>query len=235
MIIWDDNFLTELDENRILAITGRLSSGKTLLAVELAQRYLKQGYRLASQIACVWNDPLESIIPDPVTGKLKVVCIIDEGGIYFKQATTADSISTFAAKLDTYIIFAGRKLPHRSLCSLTCQVWFNFYKYFGLPFKVWRYDVHNGHKSYAGYFVETGWQEYYGIYDTLDPGDNPARITRKFDEWTKYFFSKYNRTYDIRDVGTARREDEVEIFNSFSDSAAELSDAIQAIPKLKKR
>jgi hypothetical protein len=195
-ILWDDGFFSELDDNRTLVITGRLSSGKTLLAVELAERYLKRGYKLMSQISCVWNDDFSSIVPDE-NGRYKTVVILDEGGLYFRRAKTAGAVSSFAAKMDTYVIFSGRKLPHEDLCSLTCQVWFDFQKYFLLPFKIWRYDVYNGSKSYNGFFVQTGWWLYWGLYDTLDPGDNPEGIVNFFKQATETFFARFGRKYEI--------------------------------------
>lgn len=230
MIVYDDNFLTELDDNRTLALTGRLSSGKTLMAVQLAQRYLRRGYKLISQTACVWNDPIETVIPDE-RGRYRVVCIIDEGGLYFRKQTTASAVSSFAAKLDTYLIFAGRKLPHMDLCSLTAQMWFNAAKWFGFPFKVWRYDVNNGQKAYAGYFIETAWWDYYGVYDTLDPGDNPEQIVSKFREWTQYFFERYNRTYRVSDVDAQRGEDESEFSNELAASVQTFARAAQTVSK----
>ena len=232
MIIYDDGFFAELDDNRTLVITGRLSSGKTLLAVELAERYLKKGYRLASQINCVWNDDLEEIKPDE-KGRYKMVAIIDEGGLYFRTQKSASSVSSFAAKIDSYIIFSGKKLPHADLCTLTCQVWFDAQKWFLLPFKIWRYDVFNGNKTYHGFFYQTGWWLYWGIYDTLDPGDNPAIIVDWFKKATKGFFERYGRTYEISDVESPGGEDLNESVNEFGGAVRGLQTAAQTISKFK--
>ncbi len=235
MIIWDDGFFTELDDNRILAITGRLSSGKSLLAIELAERYLKRGYKLVSQMTCAWNDEPETVEADEL-GRRHVVAIVDEGGLYFRTSKSSNSVSSFAAKMDSYIIFSGRKLPHESLCSLTCQVWFDFWKNFLIPVKLWRYDVENGRKAYHGFFWQTGWWVYWGIYDTLDPGDFPETIVTYFKRWAEVLFEKYGRKYQVSDVETGGREDGselVEFSNDLSQSVRVFSDAAKAVSKSK--
>ncbi len=233
MILYDDGFFAELDDNRTLVITGRLSSGKTLLAVELAERYLRKGYKLISQISCVWNDDIKSVVADEA-GKYKVVCIMDEGGLYFRSAKSASAVASFAAKVDSYIIFSGRKLPHGDLCSLSCQVWMDLMKYFLIPIKVWKYEVHNGSKRYSGKFVQTGWWLYYGIYDTLDPGDNPSRLVDWFKAATKAYFERYDRIYEISDVETGGGSDEGEFNNEFGGAVRDLQNAAEKISAIKK-
>lgn len=234
MIVYDDGFFGELDDNRILAITGRLSSGKTLMAVQLAQRYLARGYRLISQTGCVWNDEAKDIVPDS-RGKLHCVIIIDEGGLYFRTQDMARAVSSFAAKLDCYVIFAGRKLPHKDLCSLTCQMWFNALRWFWLPFKVWRYSVENGQKTYSGFFLETAWWDFYGVYDTLDPGDDPIRIVRQMEEWTRTYFARYGRTYSLSDVGGVGGSAEQELANELAENVSAFANAASSVSQQSKK
>jgi AAA+ ATPase superfamily predicted ATPase len=231
-ILYDDGFFAELDDNRTLVITGRLSSGKTLLAMELAERKLRKGYKLISQTSCVWNDSIEDVVPDE-SGRYKFVAIIDEGGLYFRTQKSASAVSSFAAKIDSYVIFSGKKLPHADLCTLTCQVWFDFMKWFLLPFKIWRYDVYNGNKAYNGYFLQTGWWHYFGIYDTLDPGDNPEIIVDFFKKATSEFFARYGRKYQISDVEKQGSDDQAEFTNEFAGSVRSLQAAASAISKFK--
>lgn len=231
-IIWDDGFFTEFDDNRVLAITGRLSSGKSLLAVELAERRLKRGYRLLSQMSCCWNDRLADVTFDE-KGKLKVFVIFDEGGLYFRTWQSASAVSTFAAKMDCYIVFAGRKLPHDDLLSLTCQVWFDFYKWLLWPVKLWRYDCVNGKKTYSGYFIQTGWWHYWGIYDTLDPGGNPKVLVDWFIEKTKEYFGRFGHEYDVSDMAKGGGDDAGDLGNELTSSARVIQDAAQTISRSK--
>lgn len=229
-IIWDDGFFAELDDNRVLVIEGRLSSGKTLLAIELAERYLKRGYRMVSQTSCIWNDDPEKVTIDE-QGKLNCVALFDEGGLYFRRSKEAGSVSSFLAKINSYAFFAGRKLPHDDLCSLTCQVWFDFYKWFLIPVKLWRWDVQNGRKHYNGIFVQTSWWMYWGIYDTLDPGDDPRYLVNWFETRTKEFFERYGRKYGLSGVEGDGRDDVNESANEFVSASRNFQSAAQAIRK----
>ncbi len=233
-IIWDDGFFVELDDNRTLSIEGRLSSGKTLLAIELAHRYLERGYKLVSQTACVWNDDPDTVVPGD-RGKLRFVAIVDEGGLYVRSQKTASSLASFAAKVDSYVILSGRKPPHEDLRSLTCQLWFDFYKFFLIPLKLWRWEVNNGSKNYHGYFLQTGWWEYWGVYDTLDPGDNPTVLVGWLKRWTAQFFERYNRSYSVSDVETGGGEDQQEFSNELASSVRSFNDAAKALSQQQAR
>jgi len=231
-ILWDDGFFTELDDNRIVVMTGRLSSGKSLLACELSERYLKKGYYLLSQTACDWNDDFENVIPDE-KGKLHAVIWMDEGGLQYRTAKSSQSLSSFAAKLDCYIFFSGKKLPHEDLCTLTVSVWFDFFKWFLIPIKIWRYDVTNNKKVYSGYFVQTGWWAYWGIYNTLDPGDAADDIHNFIKQKTVEYFARWGRKYKLYDVESEGGQDEFqESVSELSSSARRMEDAAS---KLRKR
>ncbi len=228
MILWDDGFFAELDDSYMVYITGRLGSGKTLMAVELAERYLRKGYKLLSQISCVWNDDISTMTMDEV-GRRKVVILIDEVGLYFRKASTAGSVSSFARKQWTYLIFSGRKAPHDDLCDLTLQLWFDLFKYLLIPMKVWRYDRTNGKKSYHGYVWQFAWWEYFGVYDTLDPGDNPEELVTLIKTWTREFFERYGRKYAISDVESGGRDDEADLSNDMASSVRKMGDAAERL------
>lgn len=231
MIIWDDGFFAEMDDSRMVYITGRLGSGKSCLAVELSERYLRKGYKLLSQVRCVWNDDPAGMVMDDL-GRRKVCMWIDEVGLYFRRASTAGSVSSFARKQDMYLIFSGRKAPHEDLCDLTLQLWFDFFKWFLIPLKLWRYDRVNGKKSYHGYVLSFAWWEIFGIYDTLDPGDNPEAVVSLVKTWTEEYFARYGRKYLISDVDKSGGEDEVEFANEFASSVRKMGDATKEFASL---
>jgi len=58
MLFLASDFLSHLDLLRTAAITGGKGTGKDLLAFELAQYYLRRGYRFTSNQRTVWSDPL---------------------------------------------------------------------------------------------------------------------------------------------------------------------------------
>lgn len=234
MILKDDGFFAELDDSFMCYITGRLGSGKTLLAVELCERYLKKGYKMLSQISCVWNDDIASMKMDD-RGRRKVVILIDEVGLYFRKASTAGSVSSFARKQNCYLIFAGRKAPHEDLCDLSLQLWFDFFKWFLIPLKVWRFDRINGRKTYHGYVWQFAWWEYYGVYDTLDPGDNPRLLVETVQRWTREFFERYNRSYSVSDVDTTGNDNETEIINDMAASVRKMGDTSKELASLARK
>lgn len=234
MILKDDGFFAELDDSFMCYITGRLGSGKTLLAVELCERYLKRGYKMLSQISCVWNDDISSMRMDDY-GRRKVVILIDEVGLYFRKAATAGSVSSFARKQDCYLIFAGRKAPHEDLCDLSLQLWFDFFKWFLIPLKVWRFDRINGRKTYHGYVWQFAWWEYYGVYDTLDPGDNPGLLVETVKKWTREFFERYNRKYSISDVDTSGDDNETEVLNDLLSSVRKVGDVSKELASVARK
>jgi len=199
MLIWDDGFISEFMDEHTLCITGRLGSGKSCLALEIAEHFLKRGYYLATNMSTVWNDDMATIPMDkPMLG------IVDEGGIYVRTAKTANMLAAFLRKSKSKLIFSGKKLPHESLSGLQIYLWFDFYKNFALPFKLWRWDNKvQATKRYSGYVIQTGWQDYFGTYSSVDPGDFPQEVVYFFEERAKYVFAKYNRKYDISDVAQA--------------------------------
>lgn len=228
MILWDDGFFAELDDSFMVYITGRLGSGKSLGGLELSERYLKLGYKYLTQMNTVWNDDVSTMTMDEY-GRRKVVIHIDEVGLYFRTAKSAGAVSSFARKQACYLIFTGRKAPHADLCDLTLQLWFDLYKYLLIPIKIWRYDRENGKKSYHGYVVQFAWWEYFGVYDTLDPGDNPDEIVEIIKRWTREFFELYKRTYKVSDVETAGGDDIADAINDLSASAGKMGDSAKEI------
>lgn len=231
MIIYDDGFLRELDDSRMCYIGGRLGSGKTLLAFELAERYLLSGYRLISQTSSVWNDDPALVTADEL-GRRKCVFIIDEAGLYFRRAQTAGYLASFARKQDFYLIFSSRKAPHADLCDLSIYLYFDLFKFFLIPLKIWRWERYNVSKSYHGFLFQTAWWGYYGVYNTLDPGDPPDEIVEIVKSWTHEFFQKYGRRYRPGDIlsplaTSGGGDDDVELVN-------ELSSAIRSLKTSKK-
>ncbi|HUD44903.1 MAG TPA: hypothetical protein VMR41_05140 [Patescibacteria group bacterium] len=196
MIIFDGGFLSEFFDNRIVCITGRLRSGKTLLALEVAETLLKQHYKLVCNFNTVWRDEYEDIELDD-----KCVGIVDEGGIYVRSMATSQKLGTFLGKMDSYLIFSGKQLPHENLTNLRLYLWFDFWKNLAIPLKVWRYEVNiQETKKYGGFLLQSGWQNTFGTYSTLDPGDFPDAVVLFFEERAKKLFDRYGRRYVIRDV-----------------------------------
>lgn len=222
MIIDIDGVWPEIDDARVCVIHGRLGAGKTLMAMEIAQRYLQRGYRLVTNVRCVWADD-----PDDVDlgadGALRAVVIVDEGGLYLRTQEQASALSSYARKLDCYVVICGRKLPHADLCPLSIHPWANLAKWLGLPVKLWRYDYVSGPQSYHGYIAQVGWWAYYGVYDTIDPAGDPREIIAWIADRTRQLHDRYSREYTLSAVGSSWGPDH--------DAAAELADAARALQR----
>lgn len=202
-IMGGSRFFAELEQERIVCISGALGTGKTLLAHEIALPYIRQGYRFVTNTSSAWAHDWRKLQPVNEFGQMKIIADVDEGGLYVRTAKTASKLASFARKLDAYLIFSGKKLPHDDLQSLRIYLWFDFYKNFALPFKVFRYDVKvDTTKNYHGYVWQTAWQGFYGVYSTLDPGDYPEEILKAFEVYTETLFRRYNRKYQVGDLTT---------------------------------
>jgi len=196
MIIWDDGFWGELYDSRTCAIEGKKGSGKTMLALDIAETLLKKGYKLETNMSCIWNDNGMINTGDPV------VVICDEGGAYLRTAKSVNNFSRFLRKLDRFLILPCKKLPHEELCELTISPWFNFNKHFGIPIKIWRWDVTDGRKSYNGKLYQVNYRALYGVYSSIDPGDFPEIIMQNTIKETNRLFERYKRRYELSDVGS---------------------------------
>jgi hypothetical protein len=225
-IIYDGGFFLELSDNRIAVVDGRLGSGKTLIGHDLAEYYLKKGYKFVTNIRSVWADDMRTIIPNEYM-QIKTFFLIDEGGAYVRTAQTVNSLSLFARKLDTYIIFTGKKLPHEDLCELELRIYYDLQRNLGLPFKIWRWEYVQGRKRYGDFLVQAFESKNYGLYSTIDPGDFPGEIVNYLVYSAKQLFAKFGREYKIQDVArgdVGAGTDLLEEFNrEFAKSAREIS------------
>lgn len=231
-------FYAELEQERIMCFTGQLGSGKSLVSHMIAQPYLAKGYRFVTNMASAWADDYTKIKPLLPNYQYKVFSVLDEAGLYVRTFKTVASLSSFARKLDAFLIFCGKKLPHADLQNLVLYQWFDFYKNFLIPVKVYRYDVQiSTTKKYSGYIWVTGWQAYYGLYSTLDPGDFPESIVKSFEKWTEEHFTRYGRAYRIQDIkaGDDASVDMADIQADMERSARKTTDAISLLERKAKR
>lgn len=196
-LLFSSGFFNELMENRTCYISGRKSTGKTLLSLEIAERFLRKGYRFVSNMSCVWNDDFydENFgIDNDVFG------VVDEGGIYTRTYSTVSGFTEFSRKTRAIVIFVGRKAPHEDLCDFVVYPWWDLWKNLMIPIKVWGWEVYQRRKNYRGIILQTGWQAYYGLYSSIDPGDYPLNLLAFFEKRAQTLFDRYGRTYKVQDV-----------------------------------
>ena len=190
-MIIGDGFLSEFLLERTVYISGRLGAGKSLLAAELAETLLRKGYRLYTNVRCVWAE-------DDMVPGTQIVYWVDEGGMYLRRQADVLALAGFLRKLDSYLIISGKKPPHLDLCTLWVSPRFDFWVNFFIPAKVWRYDVFQSEfRSYHGYFIQVWPQRYWGVYSTLDPGDHPQDVIAVAVASARQLYAQYGRRYAV--------------------------------------
>ncbi|MBI5945358.1 MAG: hypothetical protein HY864_13395 [Chloroflexi bacterium] len=161
-MILGSRLFEELDQERIVCITGSLSGGKTRLAFDLALFYWRRGYRLFSNVP----HNFENWTKNESYDLFKSFVIIDEGGEYVRQSKVASSITRSAGKANYYAIFAGKRLPHKNLQDIVIRPRFDFYQNYGIPLILWRAVV-NADEKYKFVFFQAFPQLVHGTYSTL--------------------------------------------------------------------
>jgi hypothetical protein len=138
MPILGERIYNELDQERSVCITGALSGGKTRLAFDLALRYWRKGYKVNSNVL----HNFVPIAPDHKHGGLfRTFNIMDEGGEYIREAKVASLITRSAGKADYYMVFSGKRLPHKNLQDVIIKPRFDFWQNYGIPLILWRVTV----------------------------------------------------------------------------------------------
>ncbi len=137
MPILNERVFNELDQERIICITGSLSGGKTRLAFDIALRYWRKGFRVISNVPHNFDDWMGQGRGD----LFKTYCVIDEGGEYIRQAKVASLITRSAGKANYYMVFAGKRLPHKNLQDVVIRPRFDFWQNYGIPLILWSAKV----------------------------------------------------------------------------------------------
>lgn len=189
MLIGHSQFFEILQSYRICWLGGRFSGGKTSLAVRMFRDFGDMGYRLVSNLACVWNDNPESVnLLD--NGKLHTVVILDEGGIFLKAGVQVERALAYAAKMDCIFMVPSFWPPVRAAQVLTCQPVFNF-KGAGLPLILYKWRVKIGAFADNGFFLWFWPSEIYGIYSRQHPGMDGSLIMDWLVKKTGDYIERY--------------------------------------------
>lgn len=162
MPILNERIFNELDQERIICISGALSGGKTRLAFDIAVRYWRMGFRILSNVP---HNFINSSGQDDFD-LFRTYNIIDEGGEYVRQQKLASSITRSAGKANYYMIFAGKRLPHKELQAIIIRPRFDFWQNYGIPLILWRATVQCDDK-YKFPIWQYLPQNLHGTYSTL--------------------------------------------------------------------
>lgn len=161
MPIINSRIFDELDQERIICITGSLSGGKTRLAFDIGLLYWRKGFRVLSNVPHNfenWTGVTDNDL-------FKTYNVIDEGGEYVRQAKVASLITRSAGKANYYMVFAGKRLPHKNLQDIVIRPRFDFYQNYGIPLILWKAQV-NADEKYKFPIWQYLPQRIHGTYST---------------------------------------------------------------------
>lgn len=170
---------------RVLWLQGRYGGGKTALAYRIAYELCeKYGYRyIMGNTHSVWNDVLENIQQSP-DGRVGLVMILDEGGLFLKTGKDVEAFLAFLRKLDIIILIPSVTRPSTRVCFFSVQRLFNWYS-FGFPFWTYRFQLDSGAIRERGFFHWHKPTEIFGIYDTASAPTSDGGLNDAIQQFTK--------------------------------------------------
>jgi hypothetical protein len=177
MFVGLDRFIEHVNDVRLVYISGLLGSHKTALAFALALELVKRyGYRyVISNVDSVITQPLNYVEYRDSTF-LDSVVIYDEGGLFMRFRSQAESLVSFARKLNIIILIPSKAAVSRSAYDLHVHRTMDLTR-LGFPALLYRYTV----KTYPvtqGTFWWVYPHKMYGVYNTVSTPDNDAGIGR---------------------------------------------------------
>jgi hypothetical protein len=162
-----------------LSIAGQKGTGKTAMAFEIAEHYLKQGYKLITNIDNVWSDPdMDYQLKNNVDYIKDSVLILDEGGRYLREWKYFEDMFEYARKFNNIILIPSTRVAHENLAEFIARPNVILQRILPTKFNWWSYTVKTGDVDINGsfYFNPT----VIGVYDTLDISRNPLFIIEAF-------------------------------------------------------
>jgi hypothetical protein len=205
---------------RLLWIGGKFGGYKTSLAYILARTYLEKGYRLITNNQSIWADDIDrmELLPG---GKLKAVCILDEGGEDFNDRRQVQQVAKYARKMDCIYIIPSFFPPARMAQVLSVWSMFSFVSA-GLPIVVYRWQAKLGPFRDGGIFLLVNPSEIYGIYSSNDPGARAGKIVNKLIGWSDDYRKLFGHTDDdsISEVEASSEADKILEASEIMESAA---------------
>lgn len=222
------DFLPLVEMYRLVWIRGRFGGGKTSLAFALAEGFLKRGYSLLTNVRCVWADEGD-ITPDD-KGRYHAVVVFDEGGLYLKASRMAESMASYARKMDVIYIVPSFWPPTRAMQVLVVQPVISFVSA-GIPVIIYKWSVRLGDFKDKGFFLWLNPSDIYGVYDTLDPGDLSDSLYKKLLDMTEV----YRRVYGRDSKATEQVESDMSWVDEFAMASDTLAEALEGAGRLGRR
>jgi hypothetical protein len=221
MLIGEERVLGILESYRLLWIGGRFGGGKTSLAFRLARPFLERGYRLLTNIRTVWADDPSDIDFIDRFGHLRLVVIMDEGGLWLKRNRMVEAMAAYAAKMDCIYIISSFFPPASYFRIFRIQVLYGF-RHIRIPLIFYRWFLASYGFSDKGLLIWIRPEEIYGVYSRQDPAVDGNAIVefmaRKVQEYRKiYDRDSKDLSVDLIDEGS----DLEQVVADFADAISE--------------
>lgn len=237
MIIGGGNVLPIVGDYRLVWISGRYGGGKTLLAMEIAESFLKRGYRLLTNIPCAWADDWDSVqLQDD--GRLRAVVIMDEAGLVLKYTEQLEAMCAYSRKMDCIYLFPSFMPPVRFAQVVDLHSMFSL-AHVLLPITFWSCRIRLGSFRETTSFATSKASLYYGVYSTqgTDRGteDLIELLATRTEEFRKRNEAKHKYTGSqkrdgVRKVALRPRDEAASALRDSAGAMEEAADTIASIP-----
>lgn len=228
-LILAEEFEGLLQDMRVVHIGGRTGGYKTGLSVRLFPSFAERGYRLVSNLSCVWNTPLDEweLCDD---GMLHTFLIMDEGGLFLDSRYSVRALTAYLSKLDMILVVPSYEPPHRRARVVNVRPIFRLF-HMGLPLVIykWWMKPEGQRKEDKGFFGWLNPSEVFGVYSRQSPGDEPDDIIAKLDTVAKQRKAAYGYKVRQNPIPTISLLESsggaVERFASLADEIEEITDS----------
>jgi hypothetical protein len=184
------SIINKILSHRQMWIAGDNRTGKTALAVDIASVFLRSGWRLISNLNCVWNEKLPIDIDSNFM--LNAIVILDEAGTFMRTKESIRQVMGFKGKLNCVFLMPSTEAPHEDLWGtyiephglLNGVVYALFGKFVSENLlKIWRmvtFDPKTGFKT--NIFFQFHPKAMYYLYSTLSIGISAEDILSQFQK-----------------------------------------------------
>lgn len=187
MLFRHESLVHAVRNYRVCYLGGRYGGGKTAFSFRLAYELMTNrafGFRyLLSNVGSVWaTAPERVVLRDGVWAD--AVMILDEGGMFLDSPREAKQWLAYLRKLNIVLIIPSVIEPALIMRRCTVQRLGNFQPY-GVPLWHfgWRLDSHMLKQKSS--FFWWGFQEIFGIYDTLGMPADADKHLEFIEKWVK--------------------------------------------------
>lgn len=197
-----DLFLNDIQQQRLVTITGHNGCGKTNLAFEMAMYYLRRGYKLISNIDNVWQDEnMLERLQEPGYIKHSVI-IMEEAGHHMRKWEYFEPLVLYKRKFDTFIFLPSARLPHENLSEFVAKPLPWLQRLMPINLNYWTYVQGSGDQDFLGSFwVSQGVST--GVYDTHDVSYAPDEIVDAFRRQIDWDNQQKGRSDKFSGVGSS--------------------------------